>query len=117
MRAFPGPPSGQGGRWQVSNNGGTTPLWSRNGRELLYQAGDQVLSVAYTVSGDSFVAEKPRVFAAKLSGSTGFDLAPDGKRLVVATPVVTPNAPAQEHTVVFVQNFFDELRRRVPIGK
>jgi len=27
------------------------------------------------------------------------------------------DVPKVEHTVVFVQNFFDELRRRVPIGK
>jgi hypothetical protein len=26
-------------------------------------------------------------------------------------------APKQEHQVVFLQNFFDELRRRVPLGK
>jgi hypothetical protein len=36
---------------------------------------------------------------------------------VVVTPVVSPDAPKQEHGVVFLQNFFDELRRRVPLGK
>jgi hypothetical protein len=45
------------------------------------------------------------------------DLAPDGKRVVVVTPVASADAPKQEHEVVFLQNFFDELRRRVPLGK
>jgi diketogulonate reductase-like aldo/keto reductase len=32
---------GQGGKEQVSDNGGTLPHWPRNGRELVYQSGDQ----------------------------------------------------------------------------
>src|ERR1700692_4416319 len=32
-------------------------------------------------------------------------------------PVESAEAPKQEHQVVFLQNFFDELRRRVPAGK
>jgi hypothetical protein len=61
-------------------------------------------------------AEKPRVWIAKLGG-TQWDLAPDGKRVAVVTPVNSPEAPRQEHEIVMLQNFFDELRRRVPAGK
>jgi hypothetical protein len=43
-------------------------------------------------------------------------LSPDGKRVLVLTPVESVEAPKQEHEVVFLQNFFDELRRRVPLG-
>jgi hypothetical protein len=45
----------------------------------------------------------------------GFDLAPDGKRFVV---VQRPKSQedSSSHKVVFVLNFFDELRRRVPAG-
>ncbi len=123
VRAFPPPASGLGGKWQISTNGGTTPRWSPSGHDLLYQSGDQILAASYTVKGDTFVADKPRVWIAKLGaaptglvGST-WDLAPDGKRVVVVTPVESADAPKQEHEVVFVQNFFDELRRRVPWGK
>jgi len=114
--AFPPPTSGQGGRWQISNNGGTFPRWFRTGHDLLYQSGDQILIASYTVKGDTFVAEKPRVWIARLGG-TQWDLAPDGKRVAVVTPVGSADAPKQEHEVVFIQNFFDELRRRVPLGK
>ena len=42
---------------------------------------------------------------------------PDGKRVVVVMPVRSEEAPKIEHEVVFIQNFFDELRRRVPANK
>jgi len=76
---------------------------------------------SYTVNGDTFVAEKPRVWipmlgAASILGSA-WDLAPDGKRVAVLTPVESADALEQEDEVVFLQNFFDELRRRVPVGK
>jgi hypothetical protein len=45
------------------------------------------------------------------------DLEAEGKRVVVIMPVETQDTPKQEHEVVFLQNFFDEVRRRVPIGK
>jgi len=113
VRAFPPPPSGQGGKWQISNGGGTDSRWSRNGHELLYRSGDQIMAASYTVKGDTFVAEKPRVWVAKLGG-TIWDLAPDGKRALVLTPVESAEAPKQEHEVVFLENFFDYLRQRVP---
>ena len=116
MRRFPAPASVQEGKWQISNNGGTMPVWSRNGRELLYRVGDQVMTVSYAASGNSFVAEKPRVWGAKLGGAIAFDVAPDDKRLVVTTPVAASEAPTPNHHVVFLLNFFDELRRRVPVG-
>jgi hypothetical protein len=56
------------------------------------------------------------MWIAKL-GLTQWDLAPDGKRVAVLTPVPSAAAPTQEHEVVFLLNFFDELRRRVPPGR
>jgi Tol biopolymer transport system component len=118
VRAFPIPVSGQGGRWQISNAGGDGPQWSGNGHELLYssQHNDQVqlMAVRYTVTGDTFVAEKPRVWLDKLGGAD-WTLAPDGKRVAVVTPVAAPEAPKTEHEVTFLFNFFDELRRKVPL--
>ena len=81
VRAFPPPSSGQGGKWQISNSGGTVPRWSRSAHELVYQMGDQIMAARYAVNGDTFVAEKPRVWIAKLGG-TEWDLAADGKRVV-----------------------------------
>jgi len=115
VRAFPA--AAQGGKWPISNSGGALPVWSPNGRELLYQSGDQIMSVEYTTTGNVFSAGKPRVWLMSMGGAQGFDIAPDGKRLIAFMPTATGTAPKTEHTVVFVQNFFDELRRRVPISK
>ena len=60
VRAFGVNGSAGGEKWLISNSGGLSPAWSPNGRELLYQAGDQIMTVGYTASGDSFVADRPR---------------------------------------------------------
>jgi serine/threonine-protein kinase len=99
VRVFPPPaPGGQGGKWQVSTNGGTNPHWSRNSHELLYQSGDRIMAVSYTVDGDSFKADKPRVKIERgvgvyTPGSMTWDLAPDG-RIAVLTPAQVPRHPA-----------------------
>ena len=82
VRPFPGP----GGKWQISTGGGRFPVWSRDGRELLFESADQrVLVVNYTARGESFAASKPSVWSETRLGFTGaypnYDLAPDGKRL------------------------------------
>jgi eukaryotic-like serine/threonine-protein kinase len=115
VRAFPPPSSGQGGEWLIFEQWGCW-RWSRSGHELVYQSDDQLLAVSYTVRGDTFDAAKPQVWIHQLGG-TSWDLAPDGKRAAVPTPVATAETPKQEHEVVFLQNFFDELRRRVPVAR
>jgi Tol biopolymer transport system component len=111
------PASGQGGQWIVSTQAATTPLWSRNGQDLLYATTDgAVMAVHYSAKGDTFVADKPRVWLAKYTGGA-YDLSADGKRLVAIVPEHAATAPQVEHEVVFLQNFFDELRRKVPVGK
>jgi serine/threonine-protein kinase len=115
VRAFPPPSSGQPRKWTISTNGGTRPLWSGDGRELLYKEGDRIMAVRYTASGDEFKPETPRVRVEKLgTNEEDWDLAPDG-RIAVVTPVEADDAspPALDHTVVFLENFFDEVKRRV----
>jgi hypothetical protein len=69
------------------------------------------------VNGTTFVADKPRVWISSLSGAVDWDLAPDGKRVVALVPESTAQAaPQPEHEIVLLQNFADELRRRVPLG-
>jgi Tol biopolymer transport system component len=119
VRAFPD----KGGRWQISNAGGTWIEWSRNGRELFFRTLDNRIMVAsYTAKGDSFVADKPRVWSEKQLADFGpgvpnYDLAPDGKRIAALMPVEAPETKKAQNHVIFLENFFDELRRRVPAPK
>jgi hypothetical protein len=48
------------------------------------------------------------------SSTKSYDPAPDGKRIVALMPA----EPLEEHhdRVIFLLNFFDELRRRVPLN-
>jgi serine/threonine-protein kinase len=114
VRPFPGP----GGQWQVSNDGGSLPVWSRNGRELLYEGKGGIMAASYSVTGDSFAAGQPRPWSQKASIlGNGFDLAPDGKRAVVVM-AASGASPAERPTdVTFLLNFAAELRRKVPPGK
>ena len=120
VRAFPD----NGSQWQISNNGGAQPHWSPNGRDLLYRSGDQIMAAGYTVKGDAFQQEKPRVWIAKVGGTqltaltaTQWDVDSSGNRVAVVTPVDAPGTPKADHTFVLLENFFDELRRRVPLEK
>jgi serine/threonine-protein kinase len=116
VRAFQTPASSGGAKWLISNNGGAFPVWSPDRRELLYLSGDQIMSVGYTIDHGAFVAGKPRVLL-MVGGARGFDMAPDGRRVMAVMPTAAGPAPQSEHTLIFVQNFFDELRRRVPVAR
>jgi len=118
VRPFPG---GRGGKWQISTGGGLYVIWSNNGRELFYETADnRIVVVDYTVNGDSFVPGKARLWSEKqifYPGASNLTLAPDGKRFAVFP---MPEAVRPENGTVhvtFLQNFFDELRRRVPVNK
>lgn len=96
----------------MSNNGGTAPRWSRNGRELLYREGDRIMSVTYNANGDAFTADKPRVYLEK--AGLQWDVAPDGRiAMVEPVPPQPGDASEAEHHVVFLERFLDEVKRKV----
>jgi len=90
VRPFPAVDTG---RWQISTNGGTRPVWSRNNRELFFVSLDQQM-VAVTVElGKDFTYGRPAalfkrnpyyfgVGATVLNGRT-YDVAPDGRFLLI----------------------------------
>jgi len=71
--------------------------------------------VSYTAKGDVFMQGAPRVWRTK-APQGNLEVSPDGQRLVATMPVGGPEAKT-EHEIVFLQNFADELIRRVPTGK
>ena len=120
VRAFPD----KGGKWQISNAGGTYPAWSSNGRELFFRTDDNRIMVAtYAAKATSFVPDKPRLWSEKrlanfgTVGTSNYDLAPDGKRIAVLMPVESQQAQQAQNHVVFLMNFADELQRKAPTGK
>src|SRR5260221_8374625 len=75
VRAFPD----KGVKRQISNGGGAFPVWSRAGRELFFSEHDRIMVAAYRVNGDSFAADKPRLWSEQkvLANLRSFDLARD----------------------------------------
>ena len=115
VRPFPKVDSG---RWQVSTGGGTRPLWARNGRELFYLDGNNLLtSVPVQTAGSTFSAGNPTkilntAYWVTLSGRT-YDASPDGQRfLMIKDAAATQTSTATPASMVVVINWFEELRAR-----
>jgi len=77
MQELPGP----GGKIQVSSQGGSEPVWSRQGRELFYRSGNKMMAVDIAPA-PVFQAGTPRVlFEARYT--SGYDVAADGQRFLM----------------------------------
>jgi len=123
VRPFTGGSAVPGDKWRVSTGGSSlSPYWARNGRELFFLNVDRRLMVVnYTVKGGAFVLDKPRVWSERppplIDDNTWpFDLAPDGKRILVLVPAAGTEAQKPPTHVTFLFNFFDYLRQRVPVS-
>jgi serine/threonine-protein kinase len=111
-------PAASAGKWQISNGGGLYAFWSKNGHELFYESSDnRIMVVNYTVASGSFVPGRPRLWLDQrlfTLGTSNLDLAPDGKRFAVLTAPEAAGEKTSVH-VTMLLNFFDEIRRRVPV--
>src|SRR5262249_55827791 len=106
------------GKWQISTGGGLYSFWSRNGRELFYENTDyQIMVVDFTANGDRFIPGKPRLWSDRkilFPSVSNLDLAPNGKRFLVFPLPETVPGEKTSIQVNFLQNFFDELKRKLP---
>lgn len=99
--------------YQVSTTGGSEPLWSRDGRELLYRDDhDQIVAVPVT-AGVTFERGAARALFdasnyAALTVQRDYDVTPDGQRFVM----IRSDAP-RANRIVAVFGFLDELREKV----
>jgi len=117
IQPFPGP----GGPRQISINGGRDPLWAPNGRELFYVlplpgGGDlfTVMAVAIETSPSVRSGRPQKLFEqryARTPYGASYDIAPDGRFLMIKLPSEDEVAPLR---IQLVQGWFEELKRRVP---
>jgi serine/threonine protein kinase/dipeptidyl aminopeptidase/acylaminoacyl peptidase len=113
----------KGDRRQISSSsGGLWATWSHTKPELYFSTEDGRIMVApYNVAGDTFTSEQPRVWSEVRLASPwfgrNFDLAPDGNRIVALMPAEGEEPQISRNHAIFLENFFDELRRRVPRGR
>jgi serine/threonine-protein kinase len=106
-----------GTRIQISADGGTQPVWSRNNRELFFRNGDKTLVVSVGLS-PSIVVGKPQLLftRAEVDDSSGaayrmaanYDISPDGRHFIMRTHDLDAT---QVPTARVILNWFDELKR------
>ena len=115
VQPYPGP----GGKYQISTEGGTEPVWNRNGRELFYRSGDKMMAVDISTQ-HSFAAGKPRMlfeghYVPTPVSFPNYDVSPDGQRFLMLKPSESEGAAPTQINVVL--NWFEELKQKVPTAK
>jgi len=108
VRGFPD----SGGKWQISNNGGTQPHWRRDGKELFYLSPDKkLMAVEVNGSSNTFESGIPKtLFDLHIPPTDRFsdyDVTADGQRFLVNT-VVEQNVHSP---VTVVLNWTADLKR------
>jgi hypothetical protein len=112
VQPFPGP----GPRQQVSIDGANSPLWSRDGKRLFFvtREPDKTKIQAVDVGpGNPPSFSRPHILFSgnygTLGGPTSYDVAPDGKSLLMVEYLDPPPTPTTALHVVL--NWTQELRR------
>ena len=112
MRPFP---DVNGWRVQVSQGGGTTPMWSHDGRELFFVDGQRRMASAAVLPGPGFRTAAPRALFS-LDGyrippwQAMFEVTADGRF------IMGRQLQRTQLRLVVVTRFLDELARRAADG-
>jgi serine/threonine-protein kinase len=118
-------PNTDGGRWQVSNAGGSRAAWSRNGRELFYLNREGMLMSVPILppTGGEFSAGLPVqvLKTAYVAGRTllgldvrAYDVSVDGQRFLMLKEPQQDSGDAQPPRLVVVLNWGEELKAKLP---
>ena len=113
VQPYPGP----GGKWQISTEGGTEPVWAHNG-EIFYRQGNKMMA-AGTTTQPTFSADNPKMlfggqYVPTVQTMPNYDVSRDGQRFPMVKASEQTEAATQINVVL---NWFEELKRRVPTGK
>jgi serine/threonine protein kinase len=110
------------GMWQVSTHGGSSPLWSRDGKELFYFGSENsVMAVAVETKPSFSLGTPKRLFQSIYQRSdyslgSDWDLSSDGKRfLMIKIPGTTGKVASEAvpRSINVVLNWLEELKERV----
>ncbi len=107
VNGFPDP----GARRQVSVDGGTEPVWSRDGTELFYRNGSALMMAVVETTGEFRVQSRAVLFEGPYAHwvyHSNYDVHPDGEQFVLIRPV-----EEQTPRLVVVLNWAEELRRQM----
>ena len=109
-------PNAADAKFVVSSNGGREPLWSHGGAEIFYRASDgSMMAVDVSTSPDFVLGEQRVLFSAREYATLRFhpeyDVSADDQHFVMIRAAERAQRP---RPLIVVENFFAELRDRVP---
>jgi serine/threonine protein kinase/Tol biopolymer transport system component len=101
-------------RRQVSTDGGTEPLWSREGSEIFYRVGNKMMACKTRTAPD-FQAGPPQLlfegaYEKGRDSRPAYDVTADGRRFLMLRSDNSESAPTRFEIVL---EWFEELKRRV----
>jgi eukaryotic-like serine/threonine-protein kinase len=105
----------------VSRNGGYEPRWSLDGLELFYLQGRSMMAIAVDTEGEFSFSTPVELFTGPYnfdasSRTTSYDVARDGRFLMIQPQANAADAASQS-SIVVVRNWTEELKRLVPIAR
>ncbi len=105
-------PNVDDGKWQISRDGGTGPVWAPRGQELFYRHGEAMMVVGIETE-PTFTAGSPvGMFTGRYTMAGGFvnyDISADGQQFLMIK-----EEEGQQDQINVVLNWFEELKRLVP---
>ena len=106
-------PAVEAGRWQISVQGGTEPVWAHSGQELFYKSQGNLMAVSVQTDPTFAALEMRQLFSTEgyfsFTYHPTYDVTADDQRFVM----IRDRAVVEEQLIV-VENFFEELKRLVP---
>ena len=81
------------GKWMVSKDGGTTPLWRRDGKELFYLSLDGTAMAVEVNTSGVFQAGIPKALFKVPRGVLFWDVSADGTRFLMPAPSAASAQP------------------------
>ncbi|MGH9388305.1 MAG: protein kinase domain-containing protein [Vicinamibacteria bacterium] len=108
-------PDVNGGKWQVSSDGGQAPVWNPRGGELFFRVGHQLRRVpvetapSFTAGASELLFDE-RTYRRGPIDEQDYDVAPDGRRFLMIKDTLATGELARSE-VVLVQNWARELKQ------
>jgi Tol biopolymer transport system component len=105
VRSYPG----QGGRWQVSLEGGSEPIWSPKGGEIFYRNNDDMMVATVRTGAAVEITGRSRLFKGSYQAGGFFDqdygVSADGRQFVMLERLVTAR-----QALVVTLNWFEGFK-------
>ena len=104
-------------KWQISTGGGEEAVWAQSGEELFYRSGEKMMAVDITTE-PTFTHGTPQLLFEGEYLAYGpramYDLTSDGQKFLMLKESEEESTVTQLHVVL---NWFEELKRLVPVGR